>query len=168
MKRSHRSSLWNLRKAVSPTAIHLPEAPTGSTTTKMCYLCTRSTCHPSPRSFKNEVRGRRHAGMQPAGAPKARCGRGRARPTSARARRAWRPRPRGRGRRSRTAGVQVRVKSGHCLQAFEEVVGGFEAGDPKDLFATRKDDHRRHAHHSIFGNQRLAAIGGAREIDLES
>jgi hypothetical protein len=55
MKRSHRSSLWNLRKAVSPTAIHLPADPTGSTTTKMCYLCTRFKCHPSPRSFKKEL-----------------------------------------------------------------------------------------------------------------
>ena len=57
MKHPHRSSLWNLRKAVSPTAIHLPAAPTGSTTTKMCYLCTRFSCHPSPRSFKLEFEG---------------------------------------------------------------------------------------------------------------
>ena len=57
MKRSHHSSLWNLRKAVSPAAIHLPADPTGSTTTKMCYLCTRFSCHPSPRSVKKGVEG---------------------------------------------------------------------------------------------------------------
>ena len=51
MKRPRGTSLWILRKAVSPTAIHLPAAPTGSTTNHtMCYPCTRFTCHPSTRS----------------------------------------------------------------------------------------------------------------------
>lgn len=51
MSTSDRSGLWNLRKAVSPAAIHLPAAPTGSTTNQtMCYLCTRFTCNPSTRS----------------------------------------------------------------------------------------------------------------------
>jgi hypothetical protein len=43
--------LWKLRKAVSLPAIHLPAAPTGSTTTNpSCYLSTRFICYPSPRS----------------------------------------------------------------------------------------------------------------------
>jgi hypothetical protein len=43
--------LWKLRKAVSPAALHLPAAPTGSTNTNlMCYLSTRFICYPSPRS----------------------------------------------------------------------------------------------------------------------
>ena len=54
MTRSRSSSLWNLRKAVSPTATHLPAAPTGSTTNlTMCYLCTRFSCNPSSRSLNH-------------------------------------------------------------------------------------------------------------------
>jgi hypothetical protein len=52
MTRSLCSSLWNLRKAVSPTAIHLPADSTGSTTNPtVCYLCARFVCNPSARSL---------------------------------------------------------------------------------------------------------------------
>ena len=73
MKRSHRSRLWILRKAVSPTAIHLPAAPTGSTTSiSMCYLCTRFPCYPSTRSDGRNRRWPFVVSVEPAGAPKAR------------------------------------------------------------------------------------------------
>jgi len=58
---------------------------------------------------------------------------------------------RGRGRRPRTAGGNG-DGLGHGLQALEEAAGGFEAGDPEDLFATAEHDHRRHAHHGVFGD----------------